>query len=296
MSKTGSALKVKLSSYDDLFGAKAPAASDQIVTVALSELYTFQNHPFKVNDDKEMEELVESIRQHGVLIPGIVRPRVGGGYELIAGHRRKHGSELAGKTDMPVIIRDYTDDEATIMMVDSNIQREVILPSEKAKAYKLKYEALKHQGKRSGKSTLDQVGEAAGENAKKVQRYIWLSRLSDQLLQMVDDKRLGISQGVDLSFLSERSQELVADAIGKEKYTVSLEQSAKLKDYEKQDTLTPTVVRLILEETQSHKRKITFKTDKLNQYFDEHYSSEEIESIILHLLDEWKKTQEDRQQ
>lgn len=296
MSKTGSALKVKLSSYDDLFGAKAPAASDQIVTVALSELYTFQNHPFKVNDDKEMEELVESIRQHGVLIPGIVRPRVGGGYELIAGHRRKHGSELAGKTDMPVIIRDYTDDEATIMMVDSNIQREVILPSEKAKAYKLKYEALKHQGKRSGKSTLDQVGEAAGENAKKVQRYIWLSRLSDQLLQMVDDKRLGISQGVDLSFLSERSQELVADAIGKEKYTVSLEQSAKLKDYEKQDTLTPTVVRLILEGTQSHKRKITFKTDKLNQYFDEHYSSEEIESIILHLLDEWKKTQEDRQQ
>ena len=160
MSKNASALKVKLSSYDELFGAaNAPATSDknQIVNVALGELHTFQNHPFKVNDDKEMEELAESIREHGVLIPGIVRPRAEGGYELIAGHRRKHGSELAGKTEMPVIIRDYSDDEATIMMVDSNIQRETILPSEKAKAYALKYEALKHQGKRSGKSTLDQV-------------------------------------------------------------------------------------------------------------------------------------------
>ena len=207
MSKNASALKVKLSSYDELFGANAPATSDknQIVNVTLSELHTFKNHPFHVNDDKEMEELAESIREHGVLIPGIVRPRAEGGYELIAGHRRKHGSELAGKTEMPVIIRDYSDDEATIMMVDSNIQRETILPSEKAKAYALKYEALKHQGKKSGKSTLDQVGEATGENSKKVQRYIWLSRLSDQLLQMVDEKRLGFSQGVDLSFLSKKS-------------------------------------------------------------------------------------------
>ncbi len=157
MSKNASALKVKLSSYDELFGAKAPAASDQIVNVTLGELHTFKNHPFHVNDDKEMEELAESIREHGVLIPGIVRPRAEGGYELIAGHRRKHGSELVGKTEMPVIVREYTDDEATIMMVDSNIQRESILPSEKAKAYTLKYEALKHQGKKSGKSTLEFV-------------------------------------------------------------------------------------------------------------------------------------------
>ena len=134
MSKNASALKVKLSSYDELFGAKAPVASDQIVNVTLSELHTFKNHPFHVNDDKEMEELAESIREHGVLIPGIVRPRAEGGYELIAGHRRKHGSELAGRTEMPVIVREYTDDEATIMMVDSNIQRESILPSEKAKS------------------------------------------------------------------------------------------------------------------------------------------------------------------
>ena len=295
MSKNASALKVKLSSYDELFGANAPAASDQIVNVTLSELHTFKNHPFHVNDDKEMEELAESIREHGVLIPGIVRPRAEGGYELIAGHRRKHGSELAGKTEMPVIVREYTDDEATIMMVDSNIQRESLLPSEKAKAYALKYEALKHQGKRSGKSTLDQVGEAAGENAKKVQRYLWLSKLSDPLLQLVDEKRLGLSQGVDLSFLSKKSQQIVADAIEQSKCTLSMGQSAKLKEYEKQDTLTPAVVRLILEETKSYKRKVTLKMDKLSQYFDDRYSSEEMESIILHLLEEWKKTQEDIQ-
>ena len=295
MSKNASALKVKLSSYDELFGAKAPAASDQIVNVTLSELHTFKNHPFHVNDDKEMEELAESIREHGVLIPGIVRPRAEGGYELIAGHRRKHGSELAGKTEMPVIVRDYSDDEATIMMVDSNIQRETILPSEKAKAYALKYEVLKHQGKKSGKSTLDQVGEAAGENSKKVQRYIWLSRLSDQLLQMVDEKRLGLSQGVDLSFLSKKSQQIVADAIEKSKCTVSMGQSAKLKEYEKKNELTSTVVRLILEEKNVHKRKGTLKMDKLSQYFDDRYSSEEMEKIILHLLEEWKKTQEDIQ-
>ena len=295
MSKNASALKVKLSSYDELFGAKAPAASDQIVNVTLSELHTFKNHPFHVNDDKEMEELAESIREHGVLIPGIVRPRAEGGYELIAGHRRKHGSELAGKTEMPVIVRDYSDDEATIMMVDSNIQRETILPSEKAKAYALKYEVLKHQGKKSGKSTLDQVGEAAGENSKKVQRYIWLSRLSDQMLQMVDEKRLGFSQGVDLSFLSKKSQQIVADAIERSKCTVSMGQSAKLKEYEKKNELTSTVVRLILEEKNVHKRKVTLKMDKLSQYFDDRYSSEEMESIILHLLEEWKKTQEDIQ-
>ena len=294
MSKNASALKVKLSSYDELFGAKAPAASDQIVNVTLGELHTFKNHPFHVNDDKEMEELAESIREHGVLIPGIVRPRAEGGYELIAGHRRKHGSELVGKTEMPVIVREYTDDEATIMMVDSNIQRESILPSEKAKAYTLKYEALKHQGKKSGKSTLDQVGEA-GENSKKVQRYIWLSRLSDPLLQMVDEKRLGFSQGVDLSFLSKKSQQIVADAIEKSKCTVSMGQSAKLKEYEKKNELTTTVVRLILEEKNVHKRKVTLKMDKLSQYFDDRYSSEEMESIILHLLEEWKKTQEDIQ-
>ena len=182
--KSGSAAKITLEKFDDLFGGSAAQESgvEQIINAPLAELYTFKDHPFRVEDDEKMEETTESIRQYGVLVPGIARPRAGGGYEIIAGHRRKRGSELAGKTEMPVIVRNYTDDEATIIMVDSNIQREDILPSEKAKAYKMKYEAMKHQGKKSGRNTLDEVGEAAGENAKKVQRYIWLSRLSDELL------------------------------------------------------------------------------------------------------------------
>lgn len=202
MSKTGSAAKVKLNSFDDLFGtSEVPQTGlEQIINAPLQDLYEFKDHPFRVVDDEKMEETVESIRQYGVLVPGIARPRTGGGYELISGHRRKHGSQRAGKSEMPVIVRDYSDDEATIIMVDSNIQREDILPSEKAKAYKMKYEAMKHQGRKSGKNTLDEVGEAAGENAKKVQRYIWLARLSDTLLEMVDTKRLGFHRALTSLF------------------------------------------------------------------------------------------------
>ena len=192
---------IQLTTYQDLLGVEenTGAGTEKVVIAPLIELFDFKDHPFKVLDDEKMEETTESIRQHGVLVPGIARPRTGGGYELIAGHRRKRGSERAGKSEMPIIVRNYTDDEATIIMVDSNIQREDILPSEKAKAYKMKYEAMKHQGKKAGMNTLDKVGEAAGENAKKVQRYIWLSRLSDELLDMVDKKKLGFSQGVDIS-------------------------------------------------------------------------------------------------
>ncbi len=155
--KAGSAAKIKMESFDDLFGGNAGQENgiEQIINAPLAELHTFKDHPFRVEDDEKMEETTESIRQHGVLVPGIARPRAGGGYEIIAGHRRKRGSELAGKTEMPVIVRNYTDDEATIIMVDSNIQREDILPSEKARAYKMKYEAMKHQGKKSGRNTLN---------------------------------------------------------------------------------------------------------------------------------------------
>ena len=242
-------------------------------------------------NDEKMEETTESIRLYGVLVPGIARPRAGGGYELIAGHRRKHGSERAGKTEMPIIVRNYSDDEATIIMVDSNIQREDILPSEKAKAYKMKYEAMKHQGKKSGKNTLDEVGEAAGENAKKVQRYIWLSRLSDELLEMVDTKKLGISQGVDISFLSEEAQQWVEVIIEEQGCNVSTVQSGKLKEYGKSGELTLAMVRLILTEEKPKERKVTLKADKISKYFAEDYSSEDIENIIIQLLDEWKKRQ-----
>ena len=200
--KKSSASKIKMERFDDLFGSGSDTqdSSDRVMMIPLEQLHDFSGHPFKVLDDEKMEETVESIRQYGVLNPALARPRPDGEYELLSGHRRKHGSELAGLNELPVIVREYTDDEAAIIMVDSNIQREDILPSEKAKAYKMKYEAMKHQGKKTGMNTLDKVGEAAGENAKKVQRYIWLSRLSNELLDMVDKKKLGFSQGVDISF------------------------------------------------------------------------------------------------
>lgn len=291
MSKTGSAAKVKLNSFDDLFGtSEVPQIGlEQIINAPLQDLYEFKDHPFRVVDDEKMEETVESIRQYGVLVPGIARPRTGGGYELISGHRRKHGSQRAGKLEMPVIVRDYSDDEATIIMVDSNIQREDILPSEKAKAYKMKYEAMKHQGKKSGKNTLDEVGEAAGENAKKVQRYIWLARLSDTLLEMVDTKRLGFSQGVDISFLSEEAQQWVEVVMEDTKCAVNMVQSAKLKEYSKTGELTMAMVRLILSEEKPKERKVTIKADKIREYFADDYSSEDIENIIIQLLDEWKQ-------
>ena len=287
--KAGSASKVKIEKFEDLFGGSAGQenSAEQIINAPLADLHTFKDHPFRVVDDEKMEETTESIRQYGVLVPGIARPRAGGGYEIIAGHRRKRGSELAGKMEMPVIVRNYTDDEATIIMVDSNIQREDILPSEKARAYKMKYEAMKHQGKKSGKKTLDEVGEAAGENAKKVQRYIWLSRLSDKLLEMVDTKKLGFSQGVDISFLTEEAQQWVQAVIGEQGYNVSMVQSGKLKEYGKSGELTFAMVRLILTEEKPKERRVTLKADKISEYFAEDCTNEEIEGIIIQLLDEW---------
>lgn len=290
MNKTGSAAKVKLNSFDDLFGDGQPqAGTEQVQEIALSELHEFKGHPFKVLDDEKMQETVESVREHGVLMPGIARPRAEGGYEIIAGHRRRHACELVGLDTMPMFIRNYTDDEATIIMVDSNIQREDILPSEKAKAYRMKYEAMKHQGKKSGKNTLDEVGEAAGENAKKVQRYIWLARLSEELLEMVDTKKLGFSQGVDISFLSEEAQQWVEVIIEEQGCNVSTVQSGKLKEYGKSGELTLAMVRLILTEEKPKERKFTMKSDKIGEYFSDSYSNEEIENIIISLLDKWKK-------
>ncbi len=288
--KAGSASKIKLNRFDDLFGSAENPAGEQIIDVKLTDLYPFKEHPFRVLDDEKMEETKESIRKYGVLVPGIARPREGGGYEIIAGHRRKRGSELAGLDTMPVIVRNYTDDEATIIMVDSNIQREDILPSEKAKAYAMKYEAMKHQGSKGG-STLDEVGETAGESGKTVQRYIWLSRLSDGLLGMVDAKKIGISQGVDISFLSEEQQQYVEVILQETGASVSNAQAVKLKEYGKSGELTLAMVRLILMGEKPKERKVTIKGDKISQYFSEDYSSEDIEDIIIQLLKEWKEKQ-----
>ena len=196
--------KIKLTSYDELLKVET---TDGLKEIDIAKLNDFSNHPFKVSDDEKMEELTESIRERGVLLPILVRKTNDEEYEIISGHRRTHAARLAGIEKVPVIIRELSDDDATIVMVDSNIQREEILPSEKAKAYKMKYDAIKNQGT-AGKR-LQQIGEENGENYKSVQRYIWLSRLNDELLDWVDTKRLGLGQGVDLSWLDEKEQNLV---------------------------------------------------------------------------------------
>lgn len=292
MSKTGSAAKVKLNSFDDLFGTeKLQTGTEQVQEIALSELHEFKGHPFKVLDDEKMQETVESIREHGVLMPGIARPMKDGGYEIIDGHRRRHACELVGLTTMPMFIRDYTDDEATIIMVDSNIQREDILPSEKAKAYRMKYDAIKHQGSKEGGLTLGELGEAAGESAKTVQRYIWISRLSDSLLDMVDAKKIGIMQAVDLSFLSEDAQQWVLVAIQETNVVITTQQSAMLKESDKKGELTFPMVRMMLKKEKTVERKVVIKTEHINNYFPATYSREQIENIIYQLLENWKSTQ-----
>lgn len=292
MNKRGSADKIKLSSFDDLFGTQeAGTGTEQVQEIPLCELYEFRGHPFKVVDDEKMQETVESIKNYGVLMPGIARPRAEGGYEIIAGHRRRHGCELAGLSTMPMFVRDYTDDEATIIMVDTNIQREDILPSEKARAYSMKYEAMKHQGKKGARNSLDEVGEAAGESGKTVQRYIWLARLSDELLEMVDKKKIGLVQGVDISFLTEQAQEWVQVIMEEIGTNISTVQSAKLKEYGKKGELTMPMVRLILTEEKPKERKVTLKAEKISRYFPEEYSESEIEHVIIELLEEWQKKQ-----
>ena len=292
MNKKGSAAKVKLSSFDDLFGTEQPqTGTEQVQEIALSELHEFKGHPFKVLDDEKMQETVESVREHGVLMPGIARPMKDGGYEIIAGHRRRHACELVGLVTMPMFIRDYTDDEATIIMVDSNIQREDILPSEKAKAYRMKYDAMKHQGSKEGGLTLGELGEAAGESAKTVQRYIWISRLSDSLLDVVDAKKIGIMQAVDLSFLSEDAQQWVLVAIQETNIVITTQQSAMLKESDKKGELTFPMVRMLLEKEKPVERKVIIKAQRINNYFPATYSREQIENIIYQLLENWKNTQ-----
>ena len=210
--KSKSAQKVKLTSYDDLFGTSEPVSGEAVTSVPLSQLHPFAGHPFRVADDAKMQETVESVKQYGVLVPGIVRPYPDGEYEIISGHRRRRACELAGIEEMPVIIRDLDDDAATVIMVDANIQREDILPSEKAKAYKMKYEAMKHQGSKREKFTADAVGEAAGESGRTVQRYIRLAELVPELLEYVDRKKISLVIGEMLSYLRAEEQGWLVDA------------------------------------------------------------------------------------
>ena len=296
MNKSNSASKIKMKSFDDLFGTnenleQANANGGEIREIPLASLHTFRNHPFQIHEDK-LEEMVESVRQYGVLVPGIARMRPQGGYEIIAGHTRKAACELAGLDTMPMFIRNLNDDEATIVMVDSNIQREDIFPSEKARAYSMRYYAMKHQGIKGDKgSSLDIMSEETGENAKKIQRYIRLAKLSDELLDFVDRKKIGFIQGVDLSYLNEEQQQWVLDIILDRNIFPNIEQSARLKASCRENMLTQEEVRNIMlpEQVSVKPRKVTFKADRLDDYFDEGYTEEKITEVIINLLDEWKK-------
>ena len=297
MSRTKALEKVKLTSFDDLFGGKEnekAAEAGDVREIPLSELHEFHNHPFQVRSDEELAEMIESVREHGVLVPGIVRKRKEGGYEIISGHTRKHVCEVLGLETMPVFVKEMDNDEASVVMVDSNIQREDILPSEKAKAYFMKYEAVKHQGKKGKGNSLDEVGETAGESAKTVQRYIYLARLSDALLDMVDKKKIGIVQGVELSFLTEQQQEWVQVVLEETGVIISTVQASRLKEYGKSDELTLPMVRLILTESKPIERKVTIKADKISRYFPEYYSNEQIENVIYQLLDEWNSSNSEK--
>ena len=277
--------KIKLSTYSELVGD----TGDEIIEVELSELHDFTGHPFRVVEDERMQEMVESVRKHGVLVPGIVRHRKDGEYEIISGHRRKMACELAGLETMPVIVKEYPDDQAVITMVDSNIQREDILPSEKARAYRMKYEAMKHPGTRTGGLSLDLLGEAAGESSKTVQRYLWLSRLTDDMMDLLDRKRVTILCGIDISFLNEEEQDWVYEAITIDRMTVNQEKTKKLKDCSGRGQLSRDLVRLILSEQKLKPRKYVMRPEVMEEFFGENDSVDVIEEVVEALLRGWKK-------
>lgn len=292
MSRTKVLENVKLTSFDDLFGGnkieKATEAGD-VKEIPLSELHEFHNHPFQIRSDEELAEMIESIREHGVLVPGIVRKRKEGGYEIIAGHTRKHVCEILGFETMPVFVKEMDDDEASLVMVDSNIQRENIRPSEKAKAYKIKYDAMKNQGKAG--NSLKMMSEESGENYKMIQRYIWLARLNDDLLALVDNKQLGMVQGVSLSVLPEKEQEAVYDAICRQKMKLSTVQANAIKQLSIDGKLNEQILERYLTSAQKQKRKkeITLKNERLSEYFEEETTEEEMMNIIFELLETWKR-------
>lgn len=300
----GSASKIQLAGFDDLFqtGGKAEANGEQVQEVPLAELFPFKDHPFQVRDDEAMQKTVESIARSGVLSPGIVRPRKEGGYEIIAGHRRKRGSELAGKTTMPVLIRTMDDDEATIIMVDSNLQREKILPSEKAFAYKMKLEALKHQGKRRDLTSepavpkltaREKIAQDAGENCGlTVTRYIALTRLIPPLLALVDEDKLAVSTAADyISDLAKQEQTDLVSVMDKLNVIPGRGQLAKIKQHSKDDTLTATVIEGLLSAEHPTAVQVVLKQARLHQYFPPSYTSQQMEEVIVSLLEAWSVQQ-----
>ena len=280
--------RIKMAGFNDLFGSMEKL--DGIQEIRLSELHPFKTHPFKVNMDREMEALAESIRQHGrVLVPGTARKREEGGYELVSGHRRREAAKLAGLSTMPVIIKEMTDDEAVLEMVDSNIQRENLLYSEKAFAYKMKSEALKHQGSRKEKKTADEIGGEAGESGRNIQRYIRLTELTGELLSLADQKKLGFIPAVDLSYLKKEEQEVLYKKMQELGAVPDGRQASELKKYSLAGEFSGSVAELILSKEKPVRKKVILKPERINKFFPEGCSSREIEDTIYRLLEKWKQ-------
>ena len=293
---------ISLSSYDDIFQtdqSREEAQQERVQEIPLSELHPFKGHPFKVLDDEAMQKTVESIAQFGVMTPAIARPRPEGGYELIAGHRRHHASELAGKETMPVIVRDMDDDAATILMVDSNLQRETLLPSERAFAYKMKLEAIKHQGQRTDLTSsqvgmklqaLDIVGQEAGDSRNQVHRYIRLTELIPELLDMVDEKKIAFNPAVEISYLKPNEQQDFLEAMDYAQSTPSLSQAQRLKKFSQEGKCSLDAMCAIMsEEKKGELDRVTIKHDVLRKYFPKSYTPKQMEDTIIKLLEQWQR-------
>ena len=293
MMKSKSAQKIKLTSYDDLFGTNEQPSGEVVTSVPINLFHAFKDHPFRVVDDEKMQETVESVKKYGILMPGIVRPHPENGYEVIAGHRRWRACELAGLDEMPVIVRDLDDDAATVIMVDTNIQREDILPSEKAYAYKMKYEAMKHQGSKAEKNTADLVGETAGDSGRTVQRYIRLTELVQELLDYVDAKKIPMVIGEKLSYLKQQEQLWLVNAITNSGVFPSKIQAEQLKQNSESGELTEGSIYATLVRKGNGKVNVTISAKKINDYFPPTYTKAQIAEVIYTLLDKWK--QEERE-
>lgn len=300
MSKRGG--NISLTSYDDIFEtdeSRAESQLERVQNISISELVPFKDHPFKVVDDEAMLRTTESIAQYGVLTPLIARPLEGGGYEIISGHRRAHAAEMAGLTEVPVLVRQMDDDAATVLMVDSNLQRENILPSERAYAYKMKLEALKHQGERSDLTSGqlgpklrsdEQLAQEAGESRKQVQRYIRLTNLIPEPLEMVDQKQISFNPAVELSYLAPKEQEIFMQAMDEVQASPSLSQAQRLKKLAQEGDFTMDAAREIMNEVKKGDlERVTFRNEQLRKYFPRSYTTQQMQDTIIKLLDQWQK-------
>ena len=297
-------LNISLKSYDSIFQNDEQRNTEEIKPVPISELKPFTEQPFKVKLDEDMDALVESIKQCGVLTPVIARPHKDGGYEILSGHRRVKACELAGITDIPVVIKNLDDDTATILLVDSNLQREHILPSEKAFAYQMKLEAMKRQGARTdltssqfatkldkGRSDVE-LGEQVGESKDQIRRYIRLTNLIDPILDMVDNNQIAMNAAVEISYLGSKEQAAVMQSIEKEETSPSIAQARKMRKFHQDGNLSNAVIDSIMMEQKPETVKITLGEDKLKKYFPKNYSKAKMEEIILKLLDKWRRQRE----